>query len=106
MRARAATSGTVKRQQPANDGAGGGGGGVTDAFTWLQQAVSCQPVGYVLVVALFPPSVCAFIREQLCALSLLGNGKRKGSHACFSPLSPLCYPPPHDPDAVLTGVGG
>lgn len=38
--------GTVKRQQPANDKSkSGGGGGVTDAFTWLQQAVSCQPVG-------------------------------------------------------------
>ena len=103
VRARAATSGTVKRQQPANDGAGGGGGGVTDAFTWLQQAVSCQPVGYVHVVALFPPSVCLHSRTALRPFPF-GEWKEEGVSRLFlSSFSPLLSP---TPDVVVTGVGG
>jgi len=46
--------GTVKRQQPSLEGGGAGGqGGVTDAFTWIQQAVSCQPVGYFFIFYFF-----------------------------------------------------
>jgi len=39
-------NGTVTRQQLKKDQQQPtGSGGVVDAFTWLQQAVSCQPVG-------------------------------------------------------------